>query len=56
MTVMTEESVILTGGYLNWKTVSKYGPLGFEEDLPSLKVGRYRHGCGSYVRADGTQV
>ena len=37
-------------------TVSSYDLLGFVEDLPSLLVGRYGHGCGSYMRGDGTQV
>ena len=54
---LTSDGVILTGGYENWQTVSRYGTLGFVEDLPSLLMGRYRHGCGSYLRdTGGTQV
>ena len=54
---LTSDGVILTGGYENWQTVSRYGTLGFEEDLPSLLVGRYRHCCGSYLTDDdGTKV
>ena len=27
----------------------RYGLQGWVEDLPSLNVGRYYHGCGGYV-------
>ena len=27
----------------------RYGLEGWMEDLPTLKVGRWSHGCGSYV-------
>ena len=33
-----------------------YSVGGWEEDLPSLKEGRYNHGCGSYLESDGTRV
>ena len=38
------------------QTVSRYGTQGFLEDLPSLNVGRYYHGCGAYLKDDGAQV
>ena len=54
---LTSPTVILTGGYYKMQKVSRYGTLGYVENLPSLIVGRYGHGCGSYPRdADGTQV
>jgi len=59
---LTSPTVIITGGWdttklYTTKRVSRYGTLGFIEDLPSSVVGRYGHGCGSYLReADGTQV
>jgi hypothetical protein len=55
MSDLTSDSGILTGGY-GMNTVSRYGVLGWVEDLPSLVVGRYYHGCGSFFRGDGTQV
>ena len=57
MADQTSNTVIVTGGEDTLQTVSRYGALGFVEDLPSLLVGRSYHGCGSYFReADGTQV
>jgi hypothetical protein len=55
---LTSDSVIITGGdYTNTRSiVSRYGVLGWVEDLPSLVVGRIDHGCGSFFRGDGTQV
>jgi len=53
---LTSDNVIITGGAYTKNTVSRYGVSGWEEDLPSLVVGRYYHGCGSYFRGDGTQV
>ena len=53
---LTSDSVIITGGDFTRNTVSRYGVLGWVEDLPSLVVGRESHGCGSYFRGDGTQV
>jgi len=38
------------------KIVTRYGALGYVEDLPPLKEGRYAHGCGAYLREDRTQV
>ena len=32
-----------------WCTLSRYRREGWVEDLPPLNVGRYEHGCGSYV-------
>jgi len=53
---LTSESVIVTGGYKTRSTVTRYDRQGFVEDLPSLVVGRSKHGCGSYLREDGSQV
>ena len=53
---LTSDSVIITGGDYTMSTVSRYGVLGWVEDLPSLVVGRYGHGCGSFFRGDGTKV
>ena len=54
---LTSPTVIITGGEETRGTVSRYGTQGYIEDLPSLVVGRYMHGCGSYLRdSDGTQV
>ena len=49
---LTSDSVIITGGDFTRNTVSRYGVLGWVEDLPSLVVGRRYHGCGSYFRGD----
>jgi len=42
--------IILTGGdggdYTPFNTVAKYTVQGFVGNLPSLKIGRYAHGCG----------
>ena len=56
MADMSSDSVFITGGYYTMDRVSRYDSLGFVEDLPSLIVGRYGHGCGSYMREDKTQV
>ena len=53
---LTSDSVIVTGGYKNLQTVSRYDINGFVEDLPPLVERRAYHSCGSYLRGDGTQV
>ena len=54
---LVSETVVVTGGVETRKTVTRYGMVGFVEDLPSLEEGRYGHGCGAYLRYDGlTQV
>jgi len=56
---LDSHSVVLTGGGFDEdfsKLVSRYNLHGFVEDLPQLTEGRFDHGCGSYRRADGTQV
>ena len=53
---LSSDSVIVTGGSETMSTVSRYGFLGWVEDLPSLVVGRDGHGCGSFIGGDGTQV
>lgn len=54
----TTESLIITGGGETSRrnTVSRYGVLGFIEQLPSLNQGRRFHACGAYMREDGIQV
>ena len=42
-------TVLVTGGWPTFATVSRYGLEGWLEDLPPLNVGRREHGCGSYV-------
>ena len=42
-----EDTVIITGGY-NPNTVSVYSVEGWQQDLPPLNTGRYRHACSSY--------
>ena len=53
---MTTDTLILTGGFDTSSTVTRYDAKGFLEDLPSLNEGRRRHGCGAYMREDGTKV
>ena len=53
---LTMDTVIMTGGITTMQVVSMYDMQGHLEDLPQLIVGRYWHGCGSYLRLDGTQV
>merc|ERR1712179_745645 len=50
--------IILTGafGYYTSNTVAKYTLQGFFSDLPSLKIGRYGHGCGVFVTKTGNKV
>jgi len=58
----TTGTLIITGGRnLGWEEtvsswVTRYDTLGFVEDLPSMNIERYHHGCGAYLREDGTQV
>jgi len=51
------DTVILIGGKDTKNSVTRYNSHGFVEDLPSLIEGRYGgHGCGAYLRQDGSQV
>ena len=50
------DSVFITGGTYTLQKVSRYDMMGWVEDLPQLTEGRNSHGCGSYLREDGTQV
>ena len=36
--------------------MSRYDATGYVGDLPRLNEGRYDHGCGAYIRQDGTKV
>jgi len=62
ITDVGSHSVIITGGGFydgeghNIDRVTRYDEDGFVENLPSLLFGRYGHGCGSFLRDDGTQV
>ena len=49
-------SLIITGGYYTGHTVARYDWLGYVGDLPSLLIGRWNHGCGTYTGNTGTQV
>ena len=57
-----EDTVIITGGalYLAFGVSDKatiYNDNGFVEDLPSLNIARYGHGCGHYITdTNGTKV
>merc|ERR1719341_358738 len=53
---LTSDSAILTGGSVGESYVARYDLNGFVEALPSMLVARQHHGCGSYLRPDGTQV
>ena len=43
------DAVVITGGIGDYKTVSVYTVEGWQEDLPSLNIGRIRHACSSYL-------
>ena len=43
------QRVLITGGSYSPKNVSVYGKSGYIEDLASLKVGRARHACTSFI-------
>ena len=43
--------MILTGGFYTKTSVSEYSQNGWVRDLASLNVGRYGHGCSSFVSA-----
>ena len=44
-----DDKVIITGGYYTKSTVSEYSQAGWVGDLATLNVGRYGHGCSSFV-------
>ena len=45
-----EDTVLLTGGYLGRRTVSRYNRDGWmEESFPILNEGRYMHGCAAFI-------
>jgi len=50
------DQVIVTGGIYTSTRVSAYGPGGYVKDLPGLLIGRYSHGCTSYLNDDGELV
>ena len=47
-----EDSVIVTGGYDTFNTVSVYNVEGWLEDLPPLNTGRFHHACSSYLSGE----
>ena len=51
-----EASVVLTGGLYTKTRVTVYNSEGWVEDLPSLNMGRYSHGCGHFVNMDNQVV
>ena len=54
--IQLEEVVIITGGKFTANKVTVYNTEGWVEDLPSLKQGRYSHGCGHFVNTDNQMV
>jgi len=48
--------IILTGGGSSLNTVARYTLQGFVGNLPSLKIGRYQHGCGVFDTITGKKV
>eukprot|EP00091_Calanus_sinicus_P014715 TRINITY_DN3235_c1_g1_i1.p1 TRINITY_DN3235_c1_g1~~TRINITY_DN3235_c1_g1_i1.p1 ORF type:complete len:145 (+),score=32.76 TRINITY_DN3235_c1_g1_i1:207-641(+) len=50
------KSVLLTGGYYTLQRVSRYDATGYVAELPGLNTGRYHHGCGVFLRQEGTKV
>ena len=53
------DTLVITGGYNKdlaqiSAQVTRYGHLGKIEELPSLNVARYGHGCASYKEGDKT--
>ena len=46
----------MTGGLKTLDKVTVYNSKGWVEDLPSLKIGRYYHACGSFVTSDKKMV
>ena len=55
MASLTSDTVVVTGGLHTRTRVTRYGTAGVLESLPSLREGRYTHGCGAYRQA-GDQV
>ena len=43
------DTVVITGGYGTLNTVAVYSVQGWQEDLPSLNIGREQHACTSYM-------
>ena len=49
------DHVVITGGVETLTTVSRYNESGWVEDMPSLNLGRYSHGCTTFM-SGGQQV
>ena len=49
-----EEFIITGGDHNSGKTVSVYRESGWDRDLASLNLGRYRHACARYLAGDTT--
>ena len=54
--IQLKELVIITGGKLTANKATVYNTEGWVEDLPSLNMGRYSHGCGHFVNMDNQVV
>merc|ERR1719320_2144659 len=54
--ITDKTTVIITGGEMTPRIVSRYGTGGHIEDLPSLNQGRHDHGCGAYTDDSGEQM
>ena len=43
---------MLTGGAFSQVSVQRYDEDGFVETLPELNMGRFHHGCSTYLQDD----
>ena len=46
------DTVVVTGGDYPGAKVYVYSVQGWQEDLPSLNIGRYDHACTSYMTGE----
>ena len=44
-----QDRVVVTGGLYSMSTVQEYTLSGAQEQLPSLRTGRYSHACAYYL-------
>ena len=60
--IKTADKIIITGGFdssvsgSGLRTVTSYTKTGQTETLSQLRVGRFRHACGSYQTDGGDEV
>jgi len=46
--IQHDDFFVITGGIGTWSKVRRYAEDGTMDNLPNLKTGRARHGCGHY--------